>query len=225
MTSSPEMQHLHWIRVTVPIASFTIPFAREFAETYPFPPPATVYGMLLSYMGETDRSMYLGTKLVIIVVGTPEPSVVLRKIRRVKRSDLNDKENSKPDFQTLLSGLEFFVGIDDSTAKDVSLWASFKKSYSESTGYSRFGGLSCGESHNLVDEISLATIDEMIHRTIQEDLHVLQPAEDGDWALPIWVDHVGSSGTKWARASFLPALDLSPSTNIQLFPIMDEANQ
>ena len=43
------------LRVEVPYASFRKSYARSFAETYPLPPPATVYGMLLSLVGERFR--------------------------------------------------------------------------------------------------------------------------------------------------------------------------
>ena len=43
------------LKVTVPVACFRKGFAREFWETEELPPPATCYGFLLSFVGETDR--------------------------------------------------------------------------------------------------------------------------------------------------------------------------
>src|SRR6202044_1447868 len=40
--------------VSAPVASFRVPQAREYWETLPCPPPATVYGMLLSAVGEPN---------------------------------------------------------------------------------------------------------------------------------------------------------------------------
>src|SRR5437870_10526318 len=51
------------LRVEVPYASFRKSYARSFAETYPLPPPATVYGMLLSLVGERFRSRHEGVRL------------------------------------------------------------------------------------------------------------------------------------------------------------------
>lgn len=49
--------------IEVPFASFRKSYARSLAETYPFPPPATIYGMLLSLVGEWYRSRHQGVKL------------------------------------------------------------------------------------------------------------------------------------------------------------------
>src|SRR5215213_302197 len=51
------------LHVEVPYASFRKSYARSFAETYPLPPPATIYGMLLSLVGERFRSRHEGTRL------------------------------------------------------------------------------------------------------------------------------------------------------------------
>jgi CRISPR-associated protein Cas5t len=58
---------------------------------------------------------------------------------------------------------------------------------------SRFGGLSLGESTHLVDEIRLGRDGELR----QGQLLVQDP--QGDLALPVWPDHVGSAGTRWAQ--------------------------
>ncbi|MHB1404377.1 MAG: type I-MYXAN CRISPR-associated protein Cas5/Cmx5/DevS [Desulfitobacteriaceae bacterium] len=187
-----------WVKVTVPIASFAIPYAREFVESFPFPPPTTVYGMLLSLIGETNRYQYEGSRIRVLVIGTPELSLVLRKIRRFKDKEIGSDKNSKPDFQTLLTGLKFFVGIQDSEDEKIpSLSQSVRKALQYPDSSTRFGGLSCGESHNLIDRITF--VDSPIS---DELLWELRPQEDGEWTIPLWVDHVGSSGTKWTTATF-----------------------
>ncbi len=50
------------LKVEVPIACFRQSRAREYIETYPVPPPSTVYGMLLSLLGEVDRYKHCGVK-------------------------------------------------------------------------------------------------------------------------------------------------------------------
>lgn len=52
-------------RVDVPIASFPTSRSREYRASYPVPPPSTVYGMLLSLVGETDRYRHCGVKIAI----------------------------------------------------------------------------------------------------------------------------------------------------------------
>ena len=48
------------------------------------PSPATVYGFLLSLVGEEDRKAYLGTKLALAVVEEPAVSTIIRTTWRIK---------------------------------------------------------------------------------------------------------------------------------------------
>jgi CRISPR-associated protein Cas5t len=61
--------------VSVPVAGFRVPRAREYFETFPIPPPATIYGMLLSIVGETNRRVHEGTEIAIGLLSEPEYSV------------------------------------------------------------------------------------------------------------------------------------------------------
>ena len=206
MERSPNSEDFVWLAVSVPIASFAVPFAREFAESYPFPPPTTVYGMLLSYVGETNRLQYEGSEILVAVTSLAAPSVILRKTRRVKSTDLNSKENSRPDYQTLLSGMNFIVGVRDrARSRGDGLDDQIRHAYSHPSAVQRFGGLSCGESHNLVDTVDVLEWCEIVHRYGDAEVWMLAPDADGEWSVPVWVDHVGSSGTVWARASFRTA--------------------
>jgi CRISPR-associated protein Cas5t len=57
----------------------------------------------------------------------------------------------------------------------------------------RFGALALGESTHLVDELRrLRDGDGLSGRLLLGD-------SDGNLALPIWVDHVGSQGTRWGQ--------------------------
>ena len=62
------------IYVTVPVVCFRKGLAREYLETEPLPPPATCYGFLLSYVGETDRRSHVGTRIAPVLIGTPPTS-------------------------------------------------------------------------------------------------------------------------------------------------------
>ena len=74
--------------VSVPVAGFRVAQAREYWETYPTPPPSTVYGMLLSLVGESDRLAHQGAEIGLAVVSKPEISVVLRTLWRVKKKQI-----------------------------------------------------------------------------------------------------------------------------------------
>lgn len=193
-----------WYKVTVPIASFVIPLSRELLESYPFPPPATVYGLLLSYIGETNRRAYRGTQIAVGVTRLPEISWVLRKTRRFKHPDLAHKTNSKPDLTSVLTGLEFVAGVRDSQLSAVpSLNGAVLQTIREPSLTSRFGGLSCGESHNLVDTLDCAD-EETLRASGEGEIWWLLKAEEGEWTVSEWVDHVGSAKSVWVGASFLP---------------------
>jgi len=68
------------------------------------------------------------------------------------------------------------------------------------SGINRFGGLSLGESTHLVDELrALGPADFREGRQLLRDV-------EGDLALPVWSDHVGSAGTRWGQYRLAPAL-------------------
>jgi len=183
------------LRVEVPIASFRQSRAREYAETYPVPPPATVYGMLLSLVGEVDRYRHRGVKLAIALVSQPEQSTVIRTFRRFKKKDIHDPSNARPDYQELLTNVQFIVWIDAGTEKTKpTLPERLQQALTNPSSINRFGGLSLGESRDLVNAIY------PLQQQDQEDhLYWLIQDEDGLLTLPYWVDHVGSRGTRWHR--------------------------
>jgi CRISPR-associated protein Cas5t len=179
--------------VSVPVACFRVPRAREYFETFPCPPPSTVYGMLLSMVGEVNRHLHEGAEVAIALVSKPAYSVVLRTLWRVKskKYGLGLGENRRPDFQELLTdvGLAVWVRRGGNEIGEPSLAQRINDALDDPAVVSRFGGLSLGESTHLVDEI--ARLDSM-HRGGQ----LLLADEEGDLSLPVWPDHVGSS-TRW----------------------------
>ncbi|MCD9186643.1 MAG: type I-MYXAN CRISPR-associated protein Cas5/Cmx5/DevS [Pyrinomonadaceae bacterium] len=206
--------------VSVPVASFRVPRAREYFETFPIPPPATVYGMLLSMIGEVNRRVYEGAEIAIALLSEPEYSVILRTLWRVKNkhSGLGLSENRRPDFQELLTSVRLAFWIrDEETAKN-SLTKRIQMSFENPSIVNRFGGLCLGESTYLVDEVKLL-------KEIPEDVcQFLLNDDDGDLSLPIWADHVGSS-TTWGQYS-LQEVELNQSiperawTKIKRNPIL-----
>lgn len=79
-----ESIHLH---VSVPVAAFRVAYARDYWETYPCPPPSTVYGMLLSMVGQEDRRRHRGAQVAVAMVSSPHLSVVLRTLWRIKEKN------------------------------------------------------------------------------------------------------------------------------------------
>lgn len=181
--------------VSVPVACFRVPRAREYFETFPCPPPATVYGMLLSMVGEINRRTHEGAEIAIALLSEPHYSVVLRTLWRVKDKNAGPGlgNNRRPDFQELLTNVQLAIWVRQGVAEEaeIPLALRIQASFDSPATVSRFGGLSLGESTHLVDTVS---------RLKSEDLQgrLLVAAEDGDLSLPIWPDHVGSA-TTWGQ--------------------------
>lgn len=183
------------VYVSVPVACFRVPRAREYFETFPCPPPATVYGMLLSMVGETNRRVHEGAEIAIAMLSAPSYSTVLRTVWRIRflNVDLGRGSNRRPDFQELLTDVRFVAwvrrGVHESNEQ--SLAERLSEAFLQPSIVSRFGGLSLGESTHLVDEVKPYTQSTERGRVLMKD-------DDGDLSLPVWVDHVGAN-TRWAQ--------------------------
>jgi CRISPR-associated protein Cas5t len=181
------------LQVEVPIACFRQSRARQGVETYPVPPPSTVYGMLLSLVGEEDRYRHCGVKLAIALLSQPEKSIVIRTFRRVKIRDIHDPRNARPDDQELLTNIEFVVWVRAGTDKATpTLPRRLQQAFIDRASINRFGGLCLGESRDLVNAVTVLS-----DNYCGESLQWLVRDEDGWLTLPYWVDHVGSQGTCW----------------------------
>jgi CRISPR-associated protein Cas5t len=186
--------------VEIPYASFRKSFARSYAESYLLPPPATVYGMLLSLVGEKFRSAHEGVKLAFAYRRTPKVAVTLRKLSRYKYGvpGKQEKEGNKPDFIETVCGIELMCWIDSSEENgthEEMLTDRLEKAIQHPETVSRYGVLSLGLSDDMVNEVSIC-------RSIEGKWHRLVPKSDGAMDLPIWVDHVGSAKTRWQRFQF-----------------------
>jgi CRISPR-associated protein Cas5t len=195
------------VRVKLPIACFRKGLAREYLETEPVPPPATCYGFLLSLVGETRRAQHIGCRVCPVLMNTPQTSVVLRTVWRVKKTPLGSAGNTRPDYQQLLSPVDVVVWLDssgESTAETLEkrVWgAVVDRNYS---GIERFGGLSLGESTHLVDEVSQFQSDGS-----KTGRAFLLNAR-GRLTLPVWVDHVGSAGTNYVTGELTAGPLIAP---------------
>ncbi|MGH8645759.1 MAG: type I-MYXAN CRISPR-associated protein Cas5/Cmx5/DevS [Gammaproteobacteria bacterium] len=190
------MEPLH-LYVSVPVAGFRVAQAREYWETYPCPPPSTVYGMLLALAGEPDRLAHQGAEIAIALVSQPSRSVVLRTLWRVKDATAGPGlgNNKRPDFQELLSDVRLSVWLRGGPDERASpcLLERVRIAIEAPRNITRFGGLSLGESTHLVDEL------RPWRQRDPEMGRILLCDHRGDLSLPVWPDHVGSRGTRWGQ--------------------------
>lgn len=186
------------LHITVPAACFRKGMAREFFETEPLPPPSTCYGFLLSLVGEEDRDRHTGVRVAPAILGTPRISTVLRTLWRYKdqqKGAFQPANNRRPDYQQLLTNLDLIVWLDSSDEEKPGPYLEERVldalSPARRHAVSRFGGLSLGESTHLVNDVRLlpADLPEGVWQIFLEE-------QRGFRSFPVWVDHVGSQGTR-----------------------------
>lgn len=175
--------------------SFPRSFARDYKETYLYPPPSTIYGFLLSLVGEEDLTAHLGVKLAIGFIGdTPPISRILRKQRSHKFSKKHQKiystaQFSKPNFQELLTDLKIVIKIDSSEElREIKLENMIKIALSSPDKINRFGGLSLGESWCLINGFRQ-------YREDDGEIIWLQKNSRGLVSLPISINRENNRGT------------------------------
>jgi CRISPR-associated protein Cas5t len=209
------------LRVTVPIACFRKGMAREYLETEPLPPPSTCYGFLLSLVGEARRERHIGCRVAPVLIGRPQQSVVLRTVWRVKKTPLGSPGNTRPDYQQLLSPVELILWLDaaDEQGQGPTLEVRTRAALTNPAGIQRFGGLCMGESTHLVDEVQpvekYLQSRRLRERKPQPRGQAFLQAERGRLTLPVWVDHVGSAGTRYVTGDLVAdwPLDKQPALN------------
>jgi CRISPR-associated protein Cas5t len=188
------------LKVSVPFSSFRKPYARDFLESERFPPPATVYGFLLSLVGEEDRYSHAGTNIALAVLEKPQSSLVLRTVWRVKnkKEQPGTGKNKRPDYQEILSGLEIGLWV-----KEGPLASRIRNVCEHPESVERFGGLSLGESRDLINDI-------YFQPEWNGNCLWLVPDKDGEYPLPVWVDHVGSKDTLWIQFGYEEGIPEEP---------------
>ena len=184
------------LRIEVPYASFRKSYARTFAETYPLPPPATVYGMLLSLVGERFRRRHVGVRLAFAYKHVPQIATTLRKLSRYKYGVPNKqaKLGNAPDFVETLCGIDFLCWIDSSREHSTgeTLEQRVVTALTAPERVDRYGVLCLGLSDDAVNDVRL-------YETIEGEWYRLVPHNMGAIELPVWVDHVGAANTHWQR--------------------------
>src|SRR2546425_7804778 len=216
------------LHVEVPYASFRKSFARSFAETYSLPPPATVYGMLLSLVGEYFRDRHDGVRLAFAYKRLPKVATTLRKLSRYKYG-VPSKQSSlgnAPDFVETLCDIEFLCWIDSSQEKrpiedtndSDTLEQRLQTVLAKPEDVNRRGVLCLGLSDDAVNSVSLCD-------GFDGDWHRLLPSASGSMELPVWVDHVGAADTRWQRFEFeetASPITESPGTPIWAWTEMND---
>jgi CRISPR-associated protein Cas5t len=187
------------LRVEAPFGSFRKSYARSLAETYPFPPPATIYGMLLSLVGEYFRSRHAGVRIACAYAHRPRIATTLRKLSRFKYG-----VPAKQDYVETLCGIDFLCWVDSSSESQslnetqsipLTLEERIVQALQTPEVVTRTGVVCLGLSDDAVDSIA-------IQSEINGTWHWLNQDSSGDIELPVWVDHVGSIDTRWQRFRF-----------------------
>lgn len=182
--------------MAAPITAFRAPRAREYLETLPVPPPSTIYGMLLSAVGEPNRLEHQGAELAIGVVSEGRRTRVLRTSWRVKSLSAapGSDANKRPDFQELLVDVRLVVHVrEGADGHAPPLAERLAGLFADPSSVTRFGGLALGESTHLVDELRPVRAEDA------EQIAWLVADARGPFALPVWADHVGSGGTRYVQ--------------------------
>ena len=137
--------------------------------------------------------------------GWPEPEFVV---------GLGAGTNARPDYQQLLTGVEALIWLDSTdepAERGSGLEARVRQALTEPASVQRFGGLSLGESTHLVDEVCVLE-DRLAQRLAQRSgvAEVFLTHDRGRLTMPVWVDHVGSSGTKYVTGDLVAGPLLPP---------------
>jgi CRISPR-associated protein Cas5t len=178
-----------------PCTSFPRSFARDFKETYQYPPPSTIYGMLLSLVGEVDLNAHIGVKIAIGIIGTDSPiSRIVRKQRHHKFSKTHAQtyptsQFSKPNHQELLTDVRISIRIDSTNETGtIKLIDRIAIALATPSQITRFGGLSLGESWSLINGVRA-------YRETDGTVRWLVKDKRGLIGLPVWIDRVTTQGT------------------------------
>ncbi len=194
------------IYIDVPVATFRQSHAREYGKTYPYPPHSTVYGLLLSLVGEMDMQKHCGVQLAIAMLSQPEKSKTLRTLHRFKFKQEEHLGNKRPDYQEILTDIRFIVWVKSGDNKtNPSLLERLQQALFNSDSMNRWGVLYLGESDDLVNIIKLVSDDF----SVKSRQWLIQ--DNNGWiTLPCWVDHFGFKGTHWLRYRLETISCLSP---------------
>jgi CRISPR-associated protein Cas5t len=189
-----------------PCTSFPRSFARDFKETYRYPPPSTIYGLLLSLVGEVNMQVHVGVKIAIGIIGNEPPiSRIVRKQRHHKfgvkhLGTYPSSQFSKPNHHELLTDVQ--VAIDVNSSEEAALLKLEERlaiALSTPSQITRFGGLSLGESWAMVNGVRA-------YRETDGTIRWLMKDNRGLIGLPVWINRETTQGTfqrfGWCEGEF-----------------------
>ena len=177
--------------VDVPMASFRPMWSREYQETYPVPPPSTIYGMLLSLAGveREEKEKHIGVKIALALQDQPEVRRIFRKFRRVAQSKkgADPLTDRRPDYQELVLWLKFWLWVDDTEARNpLAEKIGEALDRERRKNIIRHGALCLGESSHMVNEIKVAAGN--VTPTENEGRFLVRN-KIGFLTMPVWTDH------------------------------------
>lgn len=181
--------------IDCPCTSFPRSFARDYKETYLYPPPSTTYGFLLSLVGESDLTAHLGVKLAMGIIG--EKPIISRILRKQRSHKFGKKhlgtyppsQYAKPNFQELLTNIKLVIKLDSSQeSAKIKLDERVAIALSSPEQITRFGGLSLGESWALINGIRS-------YRETDGNINWLVKDCRGLISLPVWINRQNQRGT------------------------------
>lgn len=201
--------------ISVPITALRPFEARDYQESYPVPPPSTMFGLLLSLTGvpREQAHEHAGVRLAI---GVNHPRPISTVVRKMRRDPASAKRGAppqfRPEYQELLTDLKIWCMIAPPAEQEsCALLERIQLALDSPAQISRFGALSLGESAFLVDEVSWAS-------SPPERCAVLTPAAHGFYKLPVWVDHADRTQTRQARFELVDG-KLTEDTLVSISPL------
>ncbi len=209
------------LELSVPVACWRKGRAREFLESELLPPPATCYGALLSLVGERERERHRGCRVGAGLLKTPATSVVLRTLWQIKdaRTPQGNGQNAGPDFQQLVLDARLVVWCDSTEEPDrggARLEQRVVRALREPWTVDRFGGWCLGESTHLINDVQL-----LPDSRPPGECNTFVNEPEGRVTLPVWVDHVGSRGTRYAVGTLKPLHEAPSPEQLPRIPLAE----
>ncbi|ATB51318.1 type I-MYXAN CRISPR-associated protein Cas5/Cmx5/DevS [Corallococcus macrosporus] len=210
------------LELSVPVACWRKGRARELVETEVLPPPATCYGALLSLVGEQDRERHRGCRVTAGVLNAPVISTVLRTFWRSKNLKVakGNDENAAPDQQQLVIEARLVVWCDSGEEVDSreSLEVRVIRAMLEPGTVTRSGAWSLGESTHLINDAHLLPAGRP-----PASCRTFLVAPAGALTLPVWVDHVGTRGSRYAVGLLEDVLEAPAVQRLPRIPLAEGA--
>lgn len=192
------------IQITAPIASNRKAYANNYGESYSYISPITVYGFLLSLVGEHNIKAHENVQLAFAYKNKPEKSRLIKKQTKIKlgilgkafsKKDSRDVEGLTPDYIEKLSDVNMICSIDSSReigTKKLEERVVEAIKHPENI-FRSVGVLSLGTSDDLIDDLYL------LDSILGEKLLKLVPNKRGKFEMPIWLNHLYGIGNKFQR--------------------------